>query len=330
MQLITGATGLVGSHVLMFLLQKGEQVMALYNNRLPEQTEKWLKSKGVQWVEEQLIWKRSDEFWNAEYQEDFQVIYHCAAIVSYHQKDHVRMMEVNVHQTEQWVNWALDHQVAFCHVSSIAALGKANESGFIDEQCFWQPSKDHTEYSRTKFLSEMEVWRGVEEGLKAVIVNPGIIIGDGDIHQSSGQLFGTVARGYNYFPKGGTGWIGVEDVAKIMIELVHQKCWGERFILVAENRTMQWAFGQMAQAIKLPIPQRPLPNYLLRLIYWKDSLQEFFSGKKAQVTEETIRNTAQVKQFSNEKVKSTLRYQFDSVEDVIQHTARNLFPQLPL
>lgn len=330
MQLITGATGLVGSHVLKYLLQKGEAVTALYHHRKPEETEKWLRSKGVSWETNQLYWITTESFWNLSHFDDFKTIYHCAAVVSYHVKDHAMMMEVNVHQTAEWVDWALEFGVAFCHVSSIAALGKSEENASIDEQCFWQPSKSHTEYSRTKFLGEMEVWRGIEEGLKAVIVNPGVIIGEVDLHQSSGQLFNTVARGYNYFPLGGTGWIGVNDAAKIMLGLMEKQCWGERYILVAENQTMEWAFASMAKAMNKRIPQKPLSQWMLKLIYWMDAIRELLSGKKAMVTAETIRNTAQIKRFNNEKIVKQLQWKFESVEDVIQQTARNLFPQLPL
>ena len=330
MQLITGATGLVGSHVLKYLLQKGEVVTALFHNRQPEETEKWLRKMGVNWTSNQLHWMTTETFWNQHQLEHYDVIYHCAAVVSYHTQDHAIMMEVNVHQTAEWVDWALECGVAFCHVSSIAALGKSEENAPVDEQCFWQPSKSHTEYSRTKFLGEMEVWRGIEEGLQAVIVNPGVIIGDVDLQQSSGQLFGTVARGYNYYPLGGTGWIGANDVAQIMVRLVKDNCWGERYILVAENQTMEWAFATMAKAMRLRIPQKPLSQWMLTLLYWVDAISEKLSGKKAMVTAETIRNTAQIKRFSNQKIVKQLQWKFESVEDVIEQTARNLFPQLPL
>lgn len=330
MQLITGATGLVGSHVLKYLLQKGEQVTALYHHRQPQSIENWLRNVGVHWDTQQLHWMTTESFLDQSNFDHYQVVYHCAAVVSYHPRDHKKMMEVNVHQTADWVDWALEFNVSFCHVSSIAALGKSVEQAPIDEQCFWQPAKSHTEYSRTKFLGEMEVWRGIEEGLNAVIVNPGVIIGEVDLQQSSGQLFETVARGFNYYPAGGTGWIGVNDVAKIMLALVEKRCWGERYILVAENQSMQWAFATMAKAMKLRIPQKELTQWMLLLIYGLDALKEKFLGKKAKVTAETIRNTAQIKRFSNEKVVKQLQWNFESVEDVIDQTARKLFPQLHL
>lgn len=330
MQLITGATGLVGSHVLFHLLKKGAQVTALYHQRSPKETESWLRSKGVIWSDNQLHWMTTSSFWEQSDFSHYKAVYHCAAVVSYHEKDHSRMMEVNVHQTAEWVDWAMEWNVDFCHVSSIAALGKSEEQAPIDEHCFWQPSKEHTEYSRTKFLGEMEVWRGIEEGLKAVIVNPGIIIGDGQLDQSSGQLFDTVARGYNYYPLGGTGWIGAHDVAQIMIALVGQGCWGERFVLVAENQSMQWAFSKMAKALNLRIPQKPLTQGMLNFIYFLDAMKELILGKRAKVTAETIRNTAVVKRFSNDKIVKQLQWKFASMEDVIQQTAGNLFPQLPL
>ena len=124
--------------------------------------------------------------------------------------------------------------------------------------------------------------------------------------------------------------IGANDVAQIMVRLVKDNCWGERYILVAENQTMEWAFATMAKAMRLRIPQKPLSQWMLTLLYWMDAISEKLSGKRAMVTAETIRNTAQIKRFSNQKIVKQLQWKFESVEDVIEQTARNLFPQLPL
>ncbi len=200
--------------------------MAFYHQQQPIELKRFFQFKGALEFWNQIHWRKTaDMDWEQE-PSQCDGLFHCAAMVSYHHKDHKKMNEVNVHGTAQWVNWALDFDIPICHVSSIASLGKAESSGWVDEQCYWQPSKDHTEYSRTKFLSEMEIWRGIEEGLSAVIVNPGVIIGACEPHQSSGKLIQTVARGWNVYPSGGTGFVSATDVAKAMLQLMKKKKMG--------------------------------------------------------------------------------------------------------
>lgn len=318
---VTGATGLVGKYMLKVLLTRGDRVLAFYHLSPPSATEEWLRAQGLDETAMQgLSWSSAAD-WDFEMPSmPITALVHCAAMVSYHQKDHAQMMEVNVRQTERWVNWCLEHQVAMGFVSSIAALGKATEGKKIDEQCFWQPSKDHTEYARTKFLAEMEVWRGHEEGGQFVMVNPGVIIGECPPEQSTGALFQTVARNWGAYPQGGTGWVSAMDVARALIALLDKKKWGERFVLVAENQTMQWAFVRIATSMGLKKPSWKVNGFVLKMLWLIDGGKEKLMGIKAKVTEEAIRNTAQVKEFSSEKIKLELDFQFENMEEVFSRT----------
>jgi nucleoside-diphosphate-sugar epimerase len=318
---VTGATGLVGKYMVKALLVRGNPVLGFYHSTSQTETEIWLKAQGIS--DEQmksLEWMSADDWDFQDPEQELSALIHCAAMVSYHQKDHTEMMEVNVRQTERWVNWCLDHHIPMGFVSSIAALGKAAEGKKIDEECFWQPSKDHTEYARTKFLGEMEVWRGHEEGGRFVIVNPGVIIGECLPKQSTGALFETVARNWRGYPQGGTGWVSAQDVANAMLALLDNNKWGQRYVLVAENQTMQWAFGQIAKSMGLKTPFWKVNGVVLKLLWMLDGFKEKFMGIKAKITEEAIRNTAQVKEFSSEKIKSELGFQFENMEEVFSKT----------
>jgi nucleoside-diphosphate-sugar epimerase len=328
---VTGATGLVGKYMVKALLVRGNRVLAFYHTTPFAETEIWLKEQGIS--DEQmkaLTWMSAADWDFQDPEQELSALIHCAAMVSYHRKDHAAMMEVNVHQTERWVNWCLDHQVPMGYVSSIAALGKAAEGKKIDEECFWQPSKDHTEYARTKFLGEMEVWRGHEEGGQFVIVNPGVIIGDCSPKQSTGALFETVARNWRGYPQGGTGWVSAQDVANAMLALLENSKWGQRYVLVAENQTMQWAFGQIAKSMGLKTPFWKVNGVVLKLLWMLDGFKEKFMGIKAKITEEAIRNTGQVKEFSSEKINRELGFQFENMEEVFSKTGTYMLRHLHL
>lgn len=300
---------------------RGDRVLGFYHRNPTANTENWLKLQGL--TAEQLAnleWISTSE-WDFESPVSGDVkLIHCAAMVSYHSKHHSAMMEVNVHQTERWVNWCLEHEVPMGFVSSIAALGKAAEGKQIDELCFWQPSKDHTEYARTKFLSEMEVWRGHEEGGKFVMVNPGVIIGECHPNQSTGVLFATVARNWRGYPQGGTGWVSAQDVAAAMLKVLDNQKWGERYVLVAENQSMQWAFGEIAKSLGLKQPFWKVNGPTLKLLWFIDFLKEKLGGVEAKITAEAIRNTAIFKAYNSNKIREELGFEFENMEEVFRKT----------
>lgn len=328
---VTGATGLIGKHVLAYLLQRNESVVAFFHRHSPEDTLQWLKSQDISDIQlTQLSWRDCHSWSWEEAPSEPTVLMHCAAVVSYHSADHGAMNRVNVEETGQWVNWCLEYQVDMCHVSSIAAIGKAPEGKKADENCYWQPSKEHTEYARTKFLGEMEVWRGHEEGGNVVLVNPGVVIGDCLPHQSTGVLFDTVARKWGGYPDGGTGWVSAADVAKAMVQLVQKKCWGQRYILVAENQSMQWAFEQIADSLQIKKPTWKVKPIHLKALWTLDFLKEKLGIKKASITSEAIRNTAQFKFFSSEKIEKELNFKFESMAEVIHQTGSKMRTHLPL
>ena len=327
MHLVTGGTGLIGSHVLYTLVSQGLPVRALVRE---DSDRSWIKKlfafKGLQDQHFQQIEFCIGDVLDVpsllDATEGVEHVYHCAALVSYHAKDRSLMYQINVEGTGNMINVAIECGVKkFAHVSSIAALGRNAHEEWIDERAEWKESDLNTHYAITKFLSEMEVWRGVQEGLPAVIINPGVVIGAGNSQRSSGQLFTKIAEGLKYYPLGGSGFVGAMDCAKTLVELCRSGIANERFVLVGENLSMQEAFAGIAAALGVRVPDRAATPFALQVAHKAEWLKEFFTGKRALITRETLMNSANRSYYRNDKIKEALAFQFTPIANCMQEAA---------
>ena len=242
MILITGATGLVGAHLLHKLISEGEDVRAIYRDAKSLDEVKKVFSfyakeaisllDKVDWVKADLTDVPSLEpaFENIDY------VYHVGAFVSFNPGDREQLRKVNIEGTANIVNLCVDFNVKkLCHVSSIATLSKTVGKDQIDETCDWNPEEFHSFYAISKFGAEQEVWRGSQEGLPVVIVNPGLIFGEGFSHKNTGDLLQKIKKGMPIYPTGSVGVVSAKDVVKASVQLMNSNLHGERFVLVAEN-----------------------------------------------------------------------------------------------
>ena len=243
MILVTGGTGLVGSHLLYKLTSQGKNVRAIYRNEVTKEsvsevfalftTDVSILLNKIEWVKADLndLPALSNAFANVT------LVYHCAAYISFDPKDYLLLRKVNIEGTANIVNLCIKNNVKkLCYVSSIAALGKELHHKKITEETYWNPeTANNSVYGITKYGAEMEVWRGTQEGVPAVIVNPGIILGSGYWNQGSGTLFKMVKKGVAYKTTGKTGFVDVLDVVDVMVTLMESIIINERYILVAEN-----------------------------------------------------------------------------------------------
>ena len=328
MILVTGGTGLVGSHLLYELTKTGESVRALIRNRkkidlvkkifayYSDDSEKLIQK--IDWVKGDIL----DLYSLEEAFSDIKKVYHCAAIVSFDGKDKNQLIYANVQGTENVVNLCLRNSIEkLCHVSSIASLGGALNGELIDENSKWSSSKNHSAYSVSKFKSEMEVWRGVQEGLNAVIVNPSVILGPGFWNSGSGSLFTKAAKGMKYFTTGATGFIDVRDVVDAMIRLMKSDISAERFILNAENMNYKDLFDKVADAMQVVKPKREATKKLLKLAVLLDGVSSALGIKKREVTKDIIRASISVSKYSNKKVKKAIDKDFTAIEISIREIA---------
>ena len=327
MNLITGATGLLGTHLLLELLQNGQKVRAL---KRPDSNLGVVQDifdfyapgtnlhQQIEWVEGDVMDVESllDAMAGVEY------VYHTAAVVSYHRKDWDKMYRVNVHGTANVVNAA--HKAGIkklCHVSSIAALGKVKPGQWISEAEEWKDSSFNTHYGISKHESEMEVWRGVQEGLDAVVVNPGFIIGPGDFSRSSASVFTKLNEGMSYYPPGGTGFVCATDCARAMRLLMNGGASGEGYILVGENLSMQELFQSISQQLERTVPHKEASSIILQLARIAEWIKEKLTGKKALITRETVKNASIRFYYKNDKIKDAIGFTFTPVSKGIEQTA---------
>lgn len=323
--LVTGATGLLGSHIVLELLRRGEEVRALYRSEKGKiETERLFGFYNQSNLFNKIEWFQYDVMDVSGLEEamtDVQHVYHCAAIVSYHAKDRKEMYRINVEGTANVVNVALESGIEkLLHVSSIAALNRFYANP-VTEEGEWVDSTDNTHYGITKHLSEMEVWRGGQEGLCHVILNPGFIIGPGDFTRSSTSVFMKLNEGMAYYPPGGTGFIGVHDVVAAAVGLMKSPLHGERYIAVAENGSMKQLFQGISKALGKPEPQKLAAGWMLQVARIFEWIKEKITGKKALVTRETVKNASLRFYYSSEKIKSALGIEFQPIEQAIEQGA---------
>lgn len=325
MNLVTGATGLVGSHVLLTLLQQGQPVIAMKRS-----------SSNIKEVEEvfsyytpeykslfnKIIWREADlndVLGFDELLKDVKTVYHCAAFISLQDKDKDQLLKANKEGTSNLVNACINNKMeSFCFVSSIATLQNKDIKTEIDETVFWKTSPDQSAYSLSKYLSEQEVWRGIEEGLNAVIVNPGVIVGPGNWGRGTGQLVSLSAKGVKFYTEGVTGFIGAIDVAGAMVALMNKKIFGERFILIENNYPFRYILDKIHSELGKPLPKIKAGPALLNLGKWFSFLMP--TGQK--LSSSTISALTTKTTFSNRKLSLFLDYKYTSIDECLKFASK--------
>ncbi|MFM1878611.1 MAG: hypothetical protein RLZZ241_1477 [Bacteroidota bacterium] len=325
MILVTGATGLLGSHVLLEVLKTGRTVRALIR---PQRNSACLQSlyhwygqdaesllQKVEWVVGDLLDLPSLETALT----GVDTVYHCAGMISFDPADEKQLLRINWEGTRNLVDLCLELGVSeCCYVSSISVL---NGNTAVQTESSEDTGSYSYGYAASKYLAEMEVWRAGQEGLKISIVNPGIIIGPGPSWLGSGRFFVEVHKGLTYFPPGGTGFVGVYDVAQAMLTLMNKQVYGERFILVAENLSFYEILGSIAKAMGVVSPSKKLRFWHLEVLWRLDFMRVLLGGKSRKLTKSTARSLRQIKQYSSQKIIDATGLKFQKIEDVIRSTA---------
>jgi nucleoside-diphosphate-sugar epimerase len=330
---LTGATGLVGRWVLTELLAQGVRVRLIARPEAARaELQEFLAVRGWGGAEAagQIHWQTASLEDGASLEDAVRGchrVIHCAAWVSFHHRDAAKMYRINREGTGHLVNAMLHEGVLeLVHVSSVAALGRSPE-GVTDEESPFEDGPGVSHYARSKFGAELEAWRGQEEGLRVVVLNPGVILGAGDFGRSSAALFDRVHRGLPFYPLGSNGYVAVQDVARAAHLLPASGAWGERFILVSEQVPHRTVLNQLAHALGRPAPRYALPPWLAGALWRWGWVQERMLGMRTWMTREGLANTHRNFTYRTDKLPQWfaargIEWQYTPLSEAIQDAAQ--------
>lgn len=330
MILVTGGTGLVGAHLLYQLVLKHPKIRATHRASSDLASVKKVFSyytKDVEALYQKIEWVAANITEIPQLTKAFQGIthvYHCAAFVSFNPKHYHALKKANVEGTANVVNIALANNVKkMCYVSSIATLGKSLNGESITEETPWNPEDKNSVYSITKYGAEMEVWRGTQEGLDAVIVNPGVILGEGYWHSSSGRLITRAAKGVKYYTEGSSGFVDIKDVVKVMLSLMESDIKNERFVLVSKNLTYKEFLGGLSVALGKPAPSKSISKRTLLFLSSLDWLSSKLFGTKRRLLKGMIHSMFRYSKYDASKIEKALDFQFTPYDETITRIVKN-------
>ncbi len=330
MILVTGGTGLVGSHLLYFLAREHGEIRAIFRRSSDLNAVKKVfgfYGTGSEGLFERIRWVEADLLDLTALEEAFQNVthvYHCAALVSFITSEYQQMRRVNIEGTTNIVNLCISHRVEkLCYVSSVAAIENRAEGEITDESDNWTNPAGKSGYAITKYGAEMEVWRASQENIPVVIVNPGVILGEGPWHKGSGTLFSRVDSGLPFYTTGVTGFVDVQDVVRIMIALTESDIQNERYILVAENLTYRDVLFKIADRLKKRKPGIKINRWMTEFIWRFELVKSKITFNPPLLTRHTARSSVSNHPYSSKKIMAALDYSFTKIDDCINRVVKH-------
>ena len=331
MVLVTGGTGLVGSHLLLKLAQQNQSVRALYRKGANLERVKTVfsyYSKNSKSLYETIEWAEADlndlpkltlAF------KDITHVFHCAAYISFDPSNYKILRATNIKGTANIVNLSIANKVEkLCYVSSVATLGY--DADLITEETKWEGNQNQSVYAISKYGAEMEVWRASQEGVAAVIVNPGVILGPGFWNSGSGLLFKLAGKKQRYFTNGRTGYVAVNDVTNAMLDLMDSDIKNQRYVLVAENLTYKEILTTVAKSMEIAPPTKLASERMLQFAMVYDWLQSKLLGRKRRLSKALCRALTRDCKFSSEKIKTDLKsFKFTPISEATQQVVQYFF-----
>jgi nucleoside-diphosphate-sugar epimerase len=325
MVFVTGGSGLLGSHILLDLLRSGQEVRALRRpgsnlDRVRELFH-WYGAEAlydkIQWVTGDLTDIPSLDI----AMEGAIAVYHCGALISFDPGDRAKLLKVNQEGTRNIVNLCLHKGASrLYYVSSIATIRGAG--GGVSENDLWDPAHSNA-YATSKYLAEIEIWRGGQEGLQTVLVNPGVILGPGFWSGGSGRIFSRLDSGLKFAPPGSTGFVGVWDVVRALKALGESNCLNERFVLVTENLEYFSLFQKIAELLGVAPPKSVLATWQLEALWRLDWVRSHMGGGKRRLSKSIARSLRRPVQYSSKKIQERIGFRFQPFDEVLQQCADN-------
>lgn len=321
---MTGASGILGSYVVAELLRQGEKVVACRQSQssldaiqnlialqFGDGSSLWNE---IEWRELDITSLLSIE----QCLQGIDRVYHCAGLVSFSPSSRSQLYRLNEEGTANLVNVCLSRPgIQLCHVSSIGTLNNTEHRGPLNESVFWKNTGREGHYARSKYNAEREVWRGMEEGLSAVIVNPGVILAAPFWKQSSLELLRTAYRGNRFYTSGKTAVVMAEDVAAVMVKLMTQQQFGKRYVVIENNYTFYSLFSALRKGFGYKGRLIGLPKNLLTFVSFVERFFSFFIGRDPFLNPSFMQSAFNQQEYSRAELDKTLAQQFLPVPDSI-------------
>ncbi|TGE27217.1 NAD-dependent epimerase/dehydratase family protein [Hymenobacter metallicola] len=322
---VTGGSGLIGSFLISALVARGQAVRALYRRQVPT----FPAASQVEWVEGDIL----DALVIRQALEGVEHVFHCAGLVSYAPQDEAALQQINVEGTANIVDACLDRKgIRLCHVSSVAALGgnaaaeqEPGKMQVLTEEAKWDLGAAHPAYATSKYLGELEVWRGVAEGLSAVIVNPSVVLGAADWDRSSTRLFRYAHNEHAFYTPGNINFVDVRDVVEAMVHLAFQPAIaGQRFILNAGAVPLHDFLAQAAACFGKKAPRIAVPDWAAELIWRTEHARSLLTGARPLITKDTARAGRKPVVYQSQKVQNTTGLRFRPLAETIEWCCQEL------
>lgn len=321
----------MGSHLLLDLARSNQKVRAIYRSthslkavkkvfsysNSEEEVERLYSS--IEWIKADITDVPSLE---AAF-ENITKVYHCAALVSFDSSKDSLLRKANIEGTANVVNYCIKNKIKkLCFVSSIATLDLKPKEKVISETSYWNKEKDHNMYAITKYGAEMEVWRASQEGVPVVLINPGVIIGAGFWKTGSGRIFSKIQHGLKYYINKVTGFVGVEDVVKVMQLLMNSPVENDQFIVVSENLSFKAIFEKVATVLDKQPPTKKLRSWMVYTGWIFQGIRGLITGNEKNLTLNSAKSFTEKSYYSNEKICKEIDFKFESMDSVIQRTGK--------
>lgn len=326
MILVTGGTGLVGSHLLYTLLSKGLEVRAIHRESSTFKNVKkvfnyYTNASNAEMLFNKINWHFASLNDIPQLNDAFlgiTKVYHCAAYISFDSKKYYTLKKTNIEGTANIVNLSIANNIEkLCYVSSIATIGNTIDGSLINEETDFNPDENNNVYSLTKYGAEMEVWRGTQEGLNAVIVNPGVIFGSGFWNTGSGVIMNIGSRGIPIYTPGSVGVVDVIDVVKAMTLLMESSIENERFILVGTNPNYKELLTLLAQHFGKKPPHKSIAKWKLNAISKLDWLSHNLFRTRRKLLKPTVDSLYTISEYDGSKIEKEIDFKYTPFNETL-------------
>lgn len=322
---LTGASGIVGSHILISLIANNisPRVLSRDIRRDSQHLQKLFAHYGMPMPE--IRWVAGDIRHLGDMEDALEgahAIIHAAGMVSTRSADFHVMHQVNVEGTANLVNLALDMGISwFGYISSVATLGP-NPEGLVDEDYFWKPGKLTTAYAQSKYEAEQEVWRAFEEGLPVCILNPSVVLGPGSADRFSMRIFHRCRKGLPGFIEGSSGYVDARDVADAMVKAYMKELTGKRLIVSGTNATTSTLLEAIHKGWNMPMKVDAVQGWKLHAARGLEWVATKIQGKSAELSTDLIKMARSQNRYDASRSKQLLGLQYRSLEDAVANVQR--------